>query len=162
VGHQVALNFELSQFHVAYPTWTLSLPPQEDIRAIIPNSRGPIASIGKVLGNRATLYKYLNPHLTVVLTSSPRSRTCGIYVLDVVKGSIIYHASVPAAGGVCDVQATLTENWLVYHYFDDELPGVGQSKGYRVISVEFYEGNGPDDKTRRSVSACHSRISERD
>jgi hypothetical protein len=74
-------------------------------------------------------------------------------VLDVIKGSVIYHASVPAAGDACDVQATLTENWLVYHYFDDELPGVGQSKGYRVVSVEFYEGNGPDEKTRRLVSA---------
>jgi hypothetical protein len=69
------------------------------------------------------------------------------------KLGYVYHASVPAAGGACDVQATLTENWLVYHYFDDEPPAVGQSKGYRVISVEFYEGNGPDDKIRRSVSA---------
>jgi hypothetical protein len=153
LGHQVTLNHELSKFYVAYPTWTISLPPKEEIRAIIPNTRGPIASIGKVLGDRSTLYKYLNPHLTLVLTSSPSSRTCGIYILDMVKGSVVYHASVPAAGGACDVQATLTENWLVYHYFDDEPPAVGQSKGYRVISVEFYEGNGPDDKIRRSVSA---------
>jgi len=50
------------------------------------------------------------------------------YTLDAVNGSVIYHASVPAAGGVCDVQATLTENWLVYQYFDDELPGTEQSK----------------------------------
>jgi hypothetical protein len=50
------------------------------------------------------------------------------YILDAVKGIVIYHASVPAAGGVCDVQVTLTENWLVYQYFDDELPGTGQSK----------------------------------
>jgi hypothetical protein len=41
----------------------------------------------------------------------------------------------------------------LYHYFNDEPPAVGQSKGYRVISVEFYKGNGPDDKIRRSVSA---------
>jgi hypothetical protein len=153
LGHQLALNHELSQFYVAYPTWTISLPPQEEIRAIIPNTRGPIASIGNVMGNRATLYKYLNPHLTLVLTSFPPSRTCGIYILNAVKGSVIYHASVPAAGGLCDVQATLTENWLVYQYFDDELPGTEQSKGYRVVSVEFYEGNGPDDKVKRFVSA---------
>ncbi|OAX35578.1 DUF1620-domain-containing protein [Rhizopogon vinicolor AM-OR11-026] len=156
LGHQVGLNHELSQFYVAYPTWTMSLPQHEEIHAIVPNTRGPIASIGNVIGNRATLYKYLNPHLTIVLTSSPPSRTCGIYVLDVVKGSVIYHVSVPAAGGVCDVQATLTENWLVYQYFDDELPGVGQSKGYRVVSVEFYEGNGPDDKTKSSELSSYS------
>jgi hypothetical protein len=141
----------LSKFYVAYPTWTISLPPKEEIHAIIPNTRGPVASIGKVLGNRMTLYKYLNPHLTLVLTSSPPSSTCGIYVLDVVKGSVIYHASVSAADGVCDMQATLTENWLVYHYFEADFSGTGQSKGYRVISVEFYEGDGPDDKTKRLV-----------
>ncbi|KAG1773685.1 hypothetical protein EV702DRAFT_559870 [Suillus placidus] len=156
LGHQLTLNLELSQFYVAYPTWSLSLPPKEEIRAIIPNTRGPVASIGKVLGNRMTLYKYLNPHLTLVLTSSPPSSTCGIYVLDVVKGSIIYHASVPAAGGVCDMQATLTENWLVYHYFDDEFSGTGESKGNRVVSVEFYEGDGPDDKTKSSELSSYS------
>ncbi|KAG1816884.1 DUF1620-domain-containing protein [Suillus subaureus] len=156
LGHQLALNLELSQFYVAYPTWTLSLPPEEEIRAIIPNTRGPVASIGKVLGNRMTLYKYLNPHLTLVLTSFLPSSTCGIYVLDVIKGSVIYHVSVPAAGGVCDTQATLTENWLVYHYFDDEFSGTGQSKGYRVVSVEFYEGDGPDDKTKSSELSSYS------
>ncbi|OJA12457.1 hypothetical protein AZE42_08057 [Rhizopogon vesiculosus] len=131
-GHQVGLNHELSQFYVAYPTWTMSLPQQEEIRAIVPNTRGPIASIGSVIGNRATLYK--NPHFTMVLTSSPPSRTCGIYVLDVVKGSVVYHVSVPAAGGVCDVQATLTENWLVYQYFDDELPGL---RAFVVLEIRL-------------------------
>lgn len=156
LGHQLALNLELSQFYVAYPTWTLSLLPKDEIHAVIPNTRGPVASIGKVLGNRMTLYKYLNPHLTLVLTSSPPSSTCGIYVLDVVKGSVIYHASVSPADGVCDIQATLTENWLVYHYFDAEFSGTGQSKGYRVISVEFYEGDGPDDKTKSSELSSYS------
>lgn len=50
-----------------------------------------------------------------------------LYVFDVFKGSVIYHASVPAAGGACGVQATFAENWLVYHYFDDESSGTGQS-----------------------------------
>ena len=44
------------------------------------------------------------------------------------KGQRYLSRNVPAAGGVCDVQATLTENWLVYQFFDDELPGTGQSK----------------------------------
>ncbi|KAG1742160.1 hypothetical protein EDB19DRAFT_1970533 [Suillus lakei] len=61
---------------------------------------------------------------------------------------------VPAAGGVCAMQATLTENWLVYQDFDDEFSGTGQSKGYRVISVGFYEGDGPNDKTKRLVFVC--------
>jgi ER membrane protein complex subunit 1 len=139
LGHQVGLNHELSQFYVAYPTWTMSLPQQEEIHAIVLNTRGPIASIGNVIGNRATLYNYLNLHLTMVLTSSPQSRTCGIYVLDMVKGSIIYHVGVPAAGGVCDVQATLTENWLVYQYFDSELPGVKDIESFPLSFMRVME-----------------------
>jgi hypothetical protein len=74
--------------------------------------------------------------------------------LDVVKGSVIYHVSVPAADSVCEIQATLTENWLVYHYFDAEFSGTGQGKGYGVISVEFYKCGGPDDRTKgRSFAA---------
>ncbi|KAG1750542.1 uncharacterized protein EDB91DRAFT_1108061 [Suillus paluster] len=159
LGHQLTLNPEVSQFHVAYPTWTISLPPKEEIRVIIPNTRGPIASIGNVLGNRMTLYKYLNPHLTLVLTSSSPSRTCGIYMLDVVKGSVIYHASVPAAGGVCDVQAdSYRELAGVPLLRLMNLPGVGQSKGNKVISVEFYEGDGPDDKTRSFQSYSNKTL----
>lgn len=153
VGHQVVFNPSLSDRHTAYPTWTLSLPPAEVIQSIIPATRGPIASLGKVLGNRTTLYKYLNPRLSIVLTSSHLASpaSCGVYVIDTVKGTVVYRAALPATAGSCDVKATLTENWLVYHYYEDEFSGTGQAKGYRVVTVEFYEGKQIDDKTKRYV-----------
>ncbi|KAH7906600.1 hypothetical protein BJ138DRAFT_1015952 [Hygrophoropsis aurantiaca] len=158
LGHQVTLSPDLSQFYVAYPTWSVSFPAGEEIKALIPNTRTEIASIGKVLGNRSTLYKYLNPHLTAVLTTSLATSppTCAVYLVDGVKGTIVYHASVPAAEGTCDVHASLTENWLVYQYFDDEFAGIGQSKGYHVVSVELYEGQAPDEKTRSSDTTSYS------
>ncbi|KAH7927025.1 DUF1620-domain-containing protein [Leucogyrophana mollusca] len=158
LGHQVTLSPDLSQFYVAYPTWSITLLAGEEIIALIPNTRGDVASVGKVLGNRSTLYKYLNPHLTAVLTSTLADSppTCSVYLVDGVKGSIVYHASLPAAEGKCDVQAALTENWLVYQYFDDEYAGVGQSKGHHVVSVELYEGRGADEKTRSSDITSYS------
>lgn len=155
MGHQLISNPNLSHRFIGHPTWTLSLPPNEEIQSIIPSKRGPVASVGKVLGNRSTLYKYLNPHLTALTTSSFASHppTCGIYLVDATKGSIIYHATLPASTGVCDVKATITENWLVYSYFDEDFAGVGQSKGYRVVSVELYEGTKADDKIKRYISA---------
>jgi ER membrane protein complex subunit 1 len=110
----------------------------------------PVASLGKVLGNRTTLYKYLNPNIAAVITSALKAQmpSCGVYLMDVVKGSILYHSVLPAAGDACDVKAVLADNWLVYHYFDDGF-GVEEAKGYRVVSVEFYEGSGVDDKTGR-------------
>ncbi|ESK86134.1 duf1620 domain-containing protein [Moniliophthora roreri MCA 2997] len=164
VGHQFAtLGQENAAVYSAFPTWSLSLPEGEDIQSIIPPTRGPVASIGKVLGNRTTLYKYLNEHMFIVLTaphsaspSTAKSSSCGVYLVDGVKGSIVYHAAVPSVTGACDVRAVLTENWLVYHYYDDEYQGTGQTKGYRMVSVELYEGKKVDEKIRSSDISAYS------
>lgn len=150
-GHQIALNTEVSDRYVAYPVWTLSLPENAAIQSIIPQVRGPVASIGKVLGNRTTLYKYLNPRLFVLLTA-PRgaeSSNCGLYLVDSLKGTIAYRALVPSTAGSCDIKVVLSENWLVYHYYDDDIRVVGSTKGYRMVSVELYEGNTVDRKIAR-------------
>ena len=134
-----------------YATWATSLPPSHEIISVVTRPKGLVASLGKVLGDRTTLYKYLNPHMFAVLTSSPNS--CGVRVLDGAKGSTLYSAIVGKAPGGCDVKATFVENWLVYVYWDGEFEGVGMTKGYRAVSVELYEGRGVDDKTSRSVIA---------
>jgi ER membrane protein complex subunit 1 len=136
---------------IAYATWASSFSAGENILSIIPRSLGPVASLGKVLGNRTTLYKYLNPHLFAVTTVSPT--TCGVYVLDATKGNIVYHESITASQGKgrCDLHATFVENWLVYVYWDEEYQSVGQTKGHRLVTVELYEGSVPDEKTRRWV-----------
>ena len=149
-GHRLGLQKEFTGKYIAHATWTASLPQGEDIQAVIPRPHEPVASLGKVLGNRTTLYKYLNPNIVAVVTSSLKVPTpsCGIYVMDVVKGSTLYHSILPATGGSCDVKAAFTENWLIYHYYDDDF-GVDQAKSYRIVSVEFYEGAGVDDKISR-------------
>lgn len=133
----------------AFVTWASSFSSGEKILSIIPRPSGPVASLGKVLGNRTTFYKYLNPHLFAVTTVSPT--TCGVYVLDATKGNIVYHTSITASQGKgsCDLHATFVENWLVYVYWDEEYQWVGQAKGPRLVTVELYEGSMPDDKTKR-------------
>ena len=135
----------------AFVTWAFSFSSGEKILSIIPRPSGPVASLGKVLGNRTTLYKYLNPHLFAVTTVSPT--TCGVYVFDASKGNIVYHASITASQGKgrCDLHATFVENWLVYVYWDEDYQWVGQTKGHKLVTVELYEGSMPDDKTRRWV-----------
>lgn len=143
-----------------------------------------VANIGKVLGSRQTLYKYLDERLFVLKTVARKSRVsaegnaevdvvCGVYVVDSAKGTVVYHAEVKAspplppseapgppgsgAGAVkrggCDIKTNLVENWLVYHYYEGEVAGgsVGGAKGYRMVSVEFYEGQKADDKIERCV-----------
>jgi len=134
---------------IAFATWASSFPAGEKILSVIPRPSGPIASLGKVVGNRTTLYKYLNPHLSAVTTVS--STACGVYVIDVAKGNIVYHASIATnkGKGRCDLHVALVENWLVYVYWDEEYEWVGQTKGQKLVTVELYEGSIPDDKTRR-------------
>ncbi|EIN05678.1 DUF1620-domain-containing protein [Punctularia strigosozonata HHB-11173 SS5] len=152
IGHRIMSSDRLPgiQTYVGYPTWTLALPPSEEIITIVPRPREPVASLGKVLGNRTTLYKYLNPNVVAVLTSNPETPSCGVYVVDQAKGTTLYRAKLPAFGGRCDVHATFAENWLVYHYYDGDNAGASRTKAYRVVSVELYEGKGVDDKTRSS------------
>ncbi|CDO75706.1 hypothetical protein BN946_scf184493.g4 [Trametes cinnabarina] len=154
-GHQIPPKVEFTGRHIAYQTWTLPFPPTEDIRAVFSRPADPVASLGKVLGNRTTLYKYLNPNLIGVVTGPsatlppPKDAGCGVYLVDGAKGTVIYHAVLPSVDGVCDIKATLVENWLVYHYYDNEA-GPGQVKSHRIVSVELYEGHGVDQKTRSS------------
>ncbi|KAK0476054.1 hypothetical protein IW261DRAFT_1491717 [Armillaria novae-zelandiae] len=155
VGHHLAEIPSLSRYLLARPTWTLSLPHGETVQSLIPAARGPVASIGKVLGNRTTLYKYLNPRTFVVLTNAVASEapSCGLYVVDAAKGTIVYQVALPAIAGGCDVKATLTENWLLYHYYDED---VEQAKGYRMVTVELYEGSQADEKTQSSELSANS------
>ncbi|KAF8678535.1 hypothetical protein AX14_004695 [Amanita brunnescens Koide BX004] len=152
VGHSLELNTDLSHRYIAYPTWSLTLPRDENLHTLIPFAKGPVASHGKVLGNRTTLYKYLNARAFGVLTepvkttatASGDAPTCGLYIVDGVKGTIVYHVVLPSVTRrtpACDVRVSLTENWLVYHYYDE-----GETKGWRTVSVELYEGMA-DQKT---------------
>jgi hypothetical protein len=167
VGYQISMNDELSRDRlVAHPVWSLTLRDGENVVGLVSPQKGPVASYGKVMANRTTLYKYLNPHMNVVLTVGGRpvsvdanmttptveSFACGVYVVDGVKGSILYQASLPSPGpGLkCNVKATLTENWLVYHYYDPEEAAVEEARGWRLVSVEFYEGE-IDEKAMRYV-----------
>ncbi|KAF9040068.1 hypothetical protein BJ165DRAFT_1407202 [Panaeolus papilionaceus] len=126
---------------VAHPTWSLTLPPSEVVLAFLPPTvRGPVAPLGKVLGDRRTLYKYLNPWLFVVTSRDAGRGACGVRVVDAGSGAMVYHGEVGAvgAGRVCDVKVALVENWVVDHYYDERGGGGGGgAKGYRVVSVEI-------------------------
>ncbi len=152
LGHQISSSPKsISGKHNAYSTWTMALPAGEEILSKFAPPPEPIASFGKVLGDRRTLYKYLNPAIMGLTTISrtTESTTCGVYVLDGGKGSVLYHAVVPSVNGACNVKAVMAENWLAYIYYDDEVASAVQAKGYRAVSVEFYEGKQINDKTRR-------------
>ncbi len=139
-------------------TWTHTIPFSDTLRyTFLPASRAhPVASYGKVLADRSTLYKYLNPHIVGIVTSSSTKGAESVSLIDSISGSILYHAVVRATPG--SLRAVLTENWLVYTYslHSDVQEGALERRGEQVVTVEFYEGQGVNEKTSRVVSTLSS------
>jgi ER membrane protein complex subunit 1 len=138
----------------AFQAWTFSPPPGVDVRSITPVPRAePVASFGKVLGNRTTMYKFVNPRMTAVVLAGPNPvrPSCEVAVLDGAKGTVLYRRVLPTAGAGCEVKLAISENWMVYHFWDGEDSRGTGSKGWRLVSVEFYEGASVDRKIKRYV-----------
>lgn len=134
--------------------WTSSFGAALGVQRLVKPYHGQIASFGRVLGNRTTLYKYLNAHVVAVITEAADvkadgRRDCAISVVDGVKGTILYHAVVHAGQNACRIEATLADNWLVYSYTEAIHNVTQNAKGNRLTTVEMYEGSNPDDKTKR-------------
>ncbi|CAB4431410.1 unnamed protein product [Rhizophagus irregularis] len=137
--------------------WTLNFPEGESIAAIA--HRPPIekiASLGRVLGDRSVLYKYLNPHLVAIATLSTSTSTdLNIYLVDVVKGSILHHAIHENVGSSHPVRIAQIENSVVYHFWSEN----NNEKGYVIVVYELYESENKDQRFESSVfsSFAHDR-----
>lgn len=84
-----------------------------------------------------------------MITSDSDNHHWAIYLVDGTTGTTVYHTRVNAIG---PIHAALSENWLVYTYFGDNLANATDSaKGHQVVTVELYEGAARDDKTNRLV-----------
>ena len=85
-----------------------------------------------MLGDKSTLYKYLNPHLVVVSSSNSVKGAGSVVVLDSLTGRAIYSASMDHVEASRGVAATMSENWLVFAWLE-------KGAGWRITSVEMYE-----------------------
>ncbi|KAJ9115119.1 hypothetical protein QFC22_005449 [Naganishia vaughanmartiniae] len=134
----------------AYPTWQLPLQAHERISHHAIQQGGPIASYGRVLGDRTTLYKYLNPHLIAYSTFlDDGSNQASVNVIDSVSGSIVYQTLIENVDTGKGIPVVLAENWLVFTYTEKSPAGKGGS-GSRLVSVELFEG--VEDEKRQSLS----------
>jgi hypothetical protein len=96
-----------------------------------------------VLGDRSTLYKYINPHLLAVATVQDSTNTVAVHLIDGITGRAIWTAQHVGEVEVKDaVSVTLTENWLVYSFSEKGLEG----KQTKMISVELFEDMTPEIK----------------
>ena len=130
-------------------TWTFVPPALEEVTSFATRpAHDPVASIGRVLGDRSVMYKYLNQHLLVVTTVNPVLSTASIYLLDAVSGSILHSATHAGADTSQPIVATVSENWLVYTFFGDNdvIATPGAAKSYQLVISELYESEFKNDR----------------
>ncbi|CAB1335856.1 unnamed protein product, partial [Coregonus sp. 'balchen'] len=92
--------------------------------------------LGRVMGDRSVLYKYLNPNLLAVVTEStdahPERAFVGVFLVDGVTGRIIHEAVQRKARG--PVHFVHSENWVVYEYWNTK------SRRNEFSVLELFEG----------------------
>ncbi|KAG0188526.1 hypothetical protein DFQ28_004733 [Apophysomyces sp. BC1034] len=140
-GYQVKEGYRGSL--TASPVWTMDLPAEETIAAV--GDRQPyekIALLGRVLGNRNVLYKYLNPHMFAVTTINVGQQTLHVRLVDAVKGAILYETTHHHIDTNSQVHVVQAENWVVYHFWSNEV----RSRGYQTVVLELYEGQNENER----------------
>ncbi|KAK4542469.1 hypothetical protein LTR36_006721 [Oleoguttula mirabilis] len=138
-------------------TWHFMPTSGERIVSLVPRPvNDPVASIGKVLGDRRVLYKYLDPNLALLVTANDAARAATFYVLNTVSGAILYsnvHSGVDVSSPIASM---LSENWFTYSFTAEAL---GDSpKGHQLVVGELFESLVANDRGLLSSTANYSSM----
>lgn len=94
-----------------------------------------IASIGRVLGNRDTLFKYLHP-IHVITTVDDHNQRTTIRIFDRTSGGLIDSLSHPDFENAT-VEVSVQNNWIIA----TATLNAGLGSRSTVVSIELYESN---------------------
>ncbi|KAI0803812.1 hypothetical protein GGR55DRAFT_661194 [Xylaria sp. FL0064] len=134
----------------AVPIWSFSPSAGQHIVDIATRPQhDPIASIGRVLGDRTVKYKYLNPNTIVVAAVDNKNSVLSTYLLDTVSGQVLASSSYEGVDPTKDITCTLSENWFLctyygqYHLRDSQEQSL---RGYQVVISDLYESELANDR----------------
>ncbi|KAI1004049.1 hypothetical protein K3495_g4162 [Podosphaera aphanis] len=149
-GEVKGIKFESSDKLIPMITWTFNPKSGERVVNIISRpTHDPVASIGRVLGDRNVLYKYLNPNLVLVTAVSDLTSTASFYLLDGVSGDVLHSCTHGEVDVKQPITSALTENWFVYSLWSDTPSGLTRlpsSKGYQIVVSELFESKYVNDR----------------
>ena len=124
----------------------------------------PVASIGKALGDRNVLYKFLNLNLLLITTAGIEKSTATFHLLDSASGEILYAITHSGVDTRQPIATILSENWFAYSMFSDSAASArgaaatSDGKGYRLVVSELYESPIPNDRGPLGSSQKYSSI----
>lgn len=137
--------------------WYFNPAENQRIISLIPRPvNDPVASIGKVLGDRRVLYKYLSPNLALVATASNSTHLAIFHVLDTTSGAILYSSSHAGVDLTAPVASVMSENWFAYSFTveaSDSSP-----KGHQLVVGELFESLVPNDRGPLSSASNFSSL----
>lgn len=126
------------------PAWEFRPPHgQRIVGTTARPSHDPVASIGKVLGNRSVLYKYLNPNLALITAVTDTMAI--FYLIDAVSGQVLYTSTQTGVDTTQPIASAISENWITYSFYSD-VTDTSDSKGYKLVISELYESLIPNDR----------------
>ena len=144
--------------------WTFESPPKEVITTLVSRpAHDPVASIGKALGDRNVLYKYLSPNLLLVITINESESSAVVYLLNSVSGAILYTTTHYAVDTTKLISATFSENWFCYTLSQDPILASESDsdmipKSTLLVMTELYESFIPNDRGPLGSSSNFSSI----
>ena len=146
--------------------WSFLPSPGEEIAAVTTRpEHDPVASIGRALGDRNVLYKFLSPNLLLIVTTNPSAATATAHLLDSVTGRTLYATTHHAIDASQPISATLAENWFAYTLASDPALApahlaASTPKAPLLAMAELYESPLPNDRgplgAAPNVSALHA------
>ncbi len=148
--------------------WQFTPAPGETVKTVTARpSHDPVASIGKALGDRNVLYKYLNPNILLITAIGVEASTVTFYILDSASGAVIHSVAHTGVDTNLPIASTMSENWFAYSLFSEtsslsqDASEINQQilKGYQLVVSELYESPYPNDRGSLEMSSNYSSIS---
>ena len=148
--------------------WQFTPPPGETIKTVTARpSHDPVASIGKALGDRNVLYKYLNPNVLLITALGKEASTATFYILDSASGAVIHSVTHAGVDTNFPIASVMSENWFAYSLFSEtstlsqDVSEIDQQKlrAYQLVVSELYESPYPNDRGLLDTSSNYSSIS---
>ncbi|KAI9812301.1 MAG: DUF1620 super [Pycnora praestabilis] len=120
----------------------------------------PVASIGKVLGNRSVMYKYLNLNLLLITLVCDTASTATFSLLDAVSGDILYTTTHYGVDISRPITSAMSENWFTYSLWADitNPASASAAKGYQIVVAELFESDMPNDRGTLDARTNYSSI----
>ncbi|KAK1290186.1 hypothetical protein QJS10_CPB18g01096 [Acorus calamus] len=131
--------------------WSIVFPSEsEKIAAAVTKKLNEVVHTqAKVSADEDVMYKYISKNMLFVATVAPKaSDDIGsvtpeeawlvAYLIDVVTGRILHRVTHMGAQG--PIHAVLSENWVVYHYFNL------RAHRYEMSVIEIYDQSRADNK----------------